>query len=348
MSSVTPLQNILDTINMEEPQRIPLTSLEQEHAVKVAGISYADYARNSKMITKIQELAVRKYSLDMAWVHVDDWIEYEAMGDKLRFFDDNVPQCEDYIIKNEEDVDKLQVPDFKRDGRIPIFLDGIRHLSNNIGKKVMICGRVASAFTGALLLRGFAQGLKDLYSNKQLIEKLCRTAHDVAKISAEAQLEAGAHALWIGDCLASSRVISPKFQDMYSLPYLKKLVEYVKSIGGVSMIFTDENDLDRLVREAQTNPDVQGVGTGLSMEVVKKRLGDKVCLFGNVDPINPLFQGSPEEVEKAVLECIKSGAPGGGFILSTGECVCRNTPESNLQAYVSAAKRHSLYPKRIQ
>jgi uroporphyrinogen decarboxylase len=346
MPSVTPLQNMLNTINLEEPDRIPITTIEQEHAVKVAGISYADYARQSKMILKIQKLAVQKYSLDMAWVHVDDWIEYEAMGNKLRFFDDNVPQCEDYVIKSEEDVDNLQVPDCKRDGRIPEFLEGITLLSKDIGKQVMICGRIASAFTGALLLRGLEQGLKDLYTNISLLEKLLRKAHEVAKISAKAQVDAGVHTLWIGDCLASSRVISPKFQEAYSLPYLKQIVDYVKEIGGITMIFTDENDLDRLVREAKTNPDVQGVGTGLTMQDVKEKLGNQVCLFGNVDPINPLLQGPPDEVRNAVKECIEYGAPGGGFILSTGECVCRNTPESNLEAYVNTAKKFSLYPKK--
>jgi uroporphyrinogen decarboxylase len=346
MALITPLRNILEAISLEEPSRVPLTALEQEHAVKVANVSYADYARDSKIIAMVQKLAVKRYSLDMAWVHVDDWIEYEAMGDRLRFSYDNVPVCEEYAVKGEEDLDKLEIPDPSRDGRIPILLKGINLLSQEIGDEIMICGRVASAFSGMLLLRGLEQGLKDLYLNKRLVEKLLEIAHEVAKISAEAQIEAGAHALWIGDCLASSRIISPRFQETYSLPYLRKIVEFVKNIGGISIIFTDERDLARFEKEAETNPDVHAVGTGLSIKEVKERLGDKECLFGNVDPINPLLQGSILAVSKAVEECIREGAPGGGFILSTGECVCRETPEQNLYAYVKAAKNNSSYPKR--
>jgi uroporphyrinogen decarboxylase len=346
MALITPLRNILEAISLEEPSRVPLTALEQEHAVKVANVSYADYARDSKIIAMVQKLAVKRYSLDMAWVHVDDWIEYEAMGDRLRFSYDNVPVCEEYTVKGEEDLDKLEIPDPSRDGRIPILLKGINLLSQEIGDEIMICGRVASAFSGMLLLRGLEQGLKDLYLNKRLVEKLLEIAHEVAKISAEAQIEAGAHALWIGDCLASSRIISPRFQEIYSLPYLRKIVEFVKNIGGISIIFTDERDLARFEKEAETNPDVHAVGTGLSIKEVKERLGDKECLFGNVDPINPLLQGSILAVSKAVEECIREGAPGGGFILSTGECVCRETSEQNLYAYVKAAKNNSSYPKR--
>ncbi|MEM3608119.1 MAG: uroporphyrinogen decarboxylase family protein [Candidatus Bathyarchaeia archaeon] len=346
MLSITPLRNILEAINLEEPSRIPLTALEQEHAVKIAGVSYADYARDPKVIAMVQKLAVKKYSLDMAWVHVDDWIEYEAMGDRLRFSYENVPVCEEYVVKGEEDLDKLEIPDPNRDGRIPVLLEGINLLSREIGDQIMICGRVASAFSGMLLLRGLEQGLKDLYLNKGLVEKLLKIAHEVAKVSAEAQVRAGAHALWIGDCLASSRIISPRFQEDYSLPYLKRIVEYVKSIGGISIIFTDERDLTRFEKEAEVNPDVHAVGTGLSIREVKERLGDKECLFGNVDPINPLLQGSTTEVSEAVRDCISGGAPGGGFILSTGECVCRETPEENLYAYVKAAKSNSEYPKK--
>ncbi|MEM2123508.1 MAG: uroporphyrinogen decarboxylase family protein [Candidatus Bathyarchaeia archaeon] len=346
MSLITPLRNILEAINLEEPKRVPLTALEQEHAVKVANVSYSDYARDSKVIAMVQKLAVKKYSLDMAWVHVDDWIEYEAMGDKLRFSYENVPVCEEYAVKGEEDLDRLEIPDPNKDGRIPIFLKGINLLSREMGDEVMICGRVASAFSGMLLLRGLEQGLKDLYLNKRLVEKLLEIAHEVARVSAEAQIEAGAHALWIGDCLASSRIISPKFQESYSLPYLRKIVEFVKSIGGVSIIFTDERDLARFEKEAEANPDVHAIGTGLSIKELKDRLGDKECLFGNVDPINPLLQGSTAEVSKAVRDCVKEGAPGGGFILSTGECVCRETPEQNLYAYVKTAKSIFAYPRK--
>ncbi len=343
MGRLTPLENMLSAITMEEPERVPIATLEQEYIVKLLGIKYSDYATSADVIAKAQIHAIKKYSLDYAWIHSDDWIEYEAMGNKVRYFDDAVPTCEDYAVKTAEDADRLRIPDPKKDGRMPMFLQAIEKLSQELGGEVMICGRVAAPFTGMLLLRGLETGLKDLYMNKTLVEKLLDIAYQVASEFAKAQIQSGAHALWVGDCMATTRVIPPRFQEAYVYPYQKRLLKAIKEEGGVTMLFTDEKKIDNLVRESESHPDVLAIGTGIHMSDAKKRLGNQVCLFGNVDPVRVLLEATRSEVTEAVKKCIDHGAPGGGFILATGECTCRNMPESNMYAMVEAAKKYGRY-----
>ena len=54
-----------------------------------------------------------------------------------------------------------------------------------------------------------------------------------------------------------------------------------------------------------------------SPEGIRKRLGDKMCLWGGISEAVTLQQGSTEEVRRAVADAIKAFAPGGGFIMST-------------------------------
>ncbi|MEM4246208.1 MAG: uroporphyrinogen decarboxylase family protein [Candidatus Bathyarchaeia archaeon] len=346
MAELTPLENIMDAINMEEPPRVPLATLEQEFAVKTLGILYRDYATDAETIAKTQLFAIRRYSLDFAWIHSDDWIEYEAMGNKVRYFDDAVPTCEEYAVKSPEDADRLELPDPRRDGRMPMLLKAVERLADELKNRVMICGRVAAPFTGMLLLRGLEAGLKDLYMNKALAERLMEVAYKVAREFAEAQILAGAHALWIGDCMATSRVVPPRFQEAYVYPYQKKLINDVKKAGGVAILFTDERRVENLVKESMGEPDVLAVGTGVRIGDAKRLLGESVCLFGNVDPVRVLLESPRGHVTEAVKECIAQGAPGGGFILATGECTCRNMPEANMYAMVEAAHRYGRYEPR--
>lgn len=342
-ASSNSLENMLAAIRMEEPERIPVATLEQEHAVKLAGVKYWEYATNPKIVAKAQMGAIRKYRLDFAWIHIDDWIEYEAMGNEIRYFDAAVPTCERYVVEEESDLGNLRMPDPYRDGRIPVLIKAIETVLEASQGRILVCGRAASAFSGMLLLRGLEKGLKDLYVNPKLCEELLKISHEVAEIMVTAQIEAGAHAIWVGDCLATSRLIPPRFHELYALPYQGKLINFVKKLGGIPILFTDEKKLERLIRESESNPDVMGIGTGINLGEAKQAIGEKVCLFGNIDPVQVLLYGSKEEVAGAARSCIEAAAPGGGFILATGECVCRDTPEANIHEMVREAETYGRY-----
>jgi len=341
-----PIDNILAAVRMEEPERVAVTALEQEHAVSIAGIRYSEFARDPKKLAETHLLAVRRYSLDWVWIHVDDWIAFEPMGVKVRFFDDKVPTGEGFAVKCEADIDRLRIPDPHRDGRIPVILEGIRLIHEMTRGEIMICGALAAPFSTVTLLRGLQAGLIDLYRAPQTFRRLMDIGLEVAKVYAEAQIEGGAHALWVGDCMASSRIISERHFREFALPYIKRLIEEIRRMGGISILFTDEKDPERLLLEVESNPEVIAIGTAISIAKAKEVLGDRVCICGNVDPVEVLLKGSREDVERATSECIESGAVGGGYFLNTGECTARDMPPENMRVFVETALKLGKYPLR--
>jgi uroporphyrinogen decarboxylase len=80
-----------------------------------------------------------------------------------------------------------------------------------------------------------------------------------------------------------------------------------------------------------------------NLKEVKARFGDRLALKGNINPFFPLRGGNPENVEKAVIECIDSAAEGGGFTLSSADGVLGDTPFENIFAMVEAGKRYGRY-----
>src|SRR6185312_15571515 len=68
---------------------------------------------------------------------------------------------------------------------------------------------------------------------------------------------------------------------------------------------------------------------------VKSRVGDRMCLMGNVNPLEIAVRGTPEEVKDATLEVLE-GSGGEGIILSVGGGVSPGMPRENILAMLEA------------
>jgi uroporphyrinogen decarboxylase len=76
---------------------------------------------------------------------------------------------------------------------------------------------------------------------------------------------------------------------------------------------------------------------------VKKAYGGRLALMGNLPTTTLMLNGGPADVRRAAREAIDAAAPGGGFILSTGDQCGRDTPQENLFAMIDEARAHGAY-----
>jgi uroporphyrinogen decarboxylase len=73
---------------------------------------------------------------------------------------------------------------------------------------------------------------------------------------------------------------------------------------------------------------------------VKQRIGNRMCLMGNVNPLEIGVRGTPEEVRAATLEVLeKSG--GEGIILSVGGGTSPGMPRANILAMQAALAEYN-------
>ena len=76
---------------------------------------------------------------------------------------------------------------------------------------------------------------------------------------------------------------------------------------------------------------------------VKNRVGDKICLMGNIPPLEVLARGDPETVFEASRQCIMKAKNDFGYILSAGGGVPSAVPFENIDAMVRAVKKYGKY-----
>jgi uroporphyrinogen decarboxylase len=124
-------------------------------------------------------------------------------------------------------------------------------------------------------------------------------------------------------CFNTGPFLSPSLFSEFITPYLAKLIKGYRDMGFYVIKHTDGNIMPILDQLIQTNPhalhslDPQG---GVDIAEVKRLVGEKVCLIGNVH-CGLLQTGTEEEVIESVRYALRNGMPGGGYIFSTSNCI---------------------------
>jgi uroporphyrinogen decarboxylase len=146
--------------------------------------------------------------------------------------------------------------------------------------------------------------------------------------------------------MKSGPMISPKMIGDHFIPAMLKVV---KSIGVPWFTHSDGNMLPMM--DIWLKLGQKGIHPvepeAMDIRLVKRDYGSRVCLIGNVD-VDLLSTGTPDEIEKVVRELICDIAPGGGYILSSGNSIPSYAKVENVIAMGKALKKYGCYPIEIQ
>ena len=148
-------------------------------------------------------------------------------------------------------------------------------------------------------------------------------------------------------CFNTGPFLSPAWFDEFVTPYLTRLIRGYREQGHYVVKHTDGNImpiLDALVEgppHALHSLDPQG---DIDMAEVKRLVGDKVCLIGNVN-CGILDSGSDEECIESARYALQHGMPGGGYIFSTSNCVYTGMSLSRYELILDVWRREGNYPE---
>jgi uroporphyrinogen decarboxylase len=81
----------------------------------------------------------------------------------------------------------------------------------------------------------------------------------------------------------------------------------------------------------------------MEIKEVKARYGNRICLLGNIDCVGLLPSGTPEQVERAVIQAIEDGAEGGGLIVCSSNSLHPGVNPENCMAMFEAVHKHGRY-----
>ena len=120
-------------------------------------------------------------------------------------------------------------------------------------------------------------------------------------------------------CYNSGPFISPAMFGEYIQPYLYRIIDEARKCGLYAIKHTDGNIMPILSHLVECRPHaLHSIDPMARVDIkeVKRLVGNKVCLCGNVNCA--LMQtGTDEEVAESAEYCLTHAKPGGGYIFCT-------------------------------
>jgi uroporphyrinogen decarboxylase len=335
---MTTLENIRACVRLQVPDQLPVFALSQEFDAAYCGLTYAQYIRDAQTVVETQLRVIEKFGWDWAWLHLDDTLEFEPLGVGVAAGENVVPATADYLPFDRKTLGGLKVPDPKKAARMPLLLDAIAGLRSARGDETCVTGRVAAPFSAVTLIFGMTESFFMMADNPKLFREALKFAEEQALAWGLAQIEAGAHAIWYGDCNASMHLISPGQYEEWALEPCRRVCQAFQEAGALVLLHNSEENLVGLRLQALTEPDILSTGPGIDRAVVADEFVGKICTIGNVDPIGLLQLGSASQVAAETDRQVRLMGRG-GMILSSGECIPREAKAPNMHTMIDTAHK---------
>ncbi len=201
----------------------------------------------------------------------------------------------------------------------------------------------------AAFLMGMDNLLIAMVDNPNFVYELFKKIADNNIEMIKNAIRLGATTISLGDdyCGKDGPLMSPKMFREFIFPNLKKAVSIIHEEGAYCIKHTDGNIwpiIDQLL-EAEIdclNP-IDPLG-GMDIREVKKFVGNKTCLMGNIDCVYILCEGKRDEVYNTVKNCILKGGKKGGLIISSSNSIHSGVKPSNYSQMIKAIHKYGKYP----
>lgn len=349
-AQMTPAQRAAAIARGEAADRLPCNPNIANGVARIYGCKISQFNTDAKVLAQAQIAAYRRFGYDSVRIFTDLFPWAEAMGAKVKFPDDATADLAEPAISDVSQIDTLTPADPYRDGRLPVQVEAMKYLVDEIGDEIGCSSGIVGPFTNAFFLLGVEKVMALIYKDPESVHKLCRVSLETSKNFAAAVVKAGLTPA-ISEPMSSCTVVSPKVFRTFSLPYLKELVDYIKGLGkGVILhvcgqtnkIWTDLADL--------------GIA-GMSIDNVasisdcKNTIGGQTKILGNVDPGGIMYSGTPLDVRLKTLECIRDGYDSPkGYVVMSGCSLPVETPLENIQMMMDTVREvgYPVDPQRVE
>ena len=304
------------------------------------GIGHADYYfdpevwfhANLRIIREFPEIIV----FPSWWVEYGMAIEPSALGCKIRFFQDQ-PPVQLPMLLHLEDFDQLTAVDPYTDGLMFAALHRYRAQKTRIleaGSTIPVA-TARGPLCSAAFMRGLTQLMLDITDNPSGVHKLMTYTTDATIRWLRAQAEV------IGDSVEGILVLddivgflSRKHYAEFAHPYLKQVFDSFPK-AWVKVYHNDANIEPFLEDLVDVGFDVLNWSHKLDFNEVRSRTAGKICLMGNIAPLEIGTRAAPQDVKMNVLNLLRRVGRE-GVILSLGGGVSPGMPRANILAMVEA------------
>lgn len=279
--------------------------------------------------------------VDAAILFSDILVIPEAMGMHLEMNEGKGPVFPN-PIRTADDAKNLKNIDPVKD--LKYVIDAVTLTKKNLDNRVPLIGFSGSPWTLLTYMvegkgsKNFSEVKKLIYNNPELahsvLDKLANTVSDYLS----AKIEAGCNAVQIFDTWGG--ILSQKDFEEFSLRYVEKIISQIKRKDEPVIFFAKGVHFD-LEKMANIGANVLGLDWTMNLDEVRKKVGDKVALQGNMDPT--VLYANKDYIREEVKNVLASFGKGNGHIFNLGHGILPDIDPENVKAFVQYVKEESVF-----
>jgi uroporphyrinogen decarboxylase len=225
-------------------------------------------------------------------------------------------------------------------------MDAVAEIRRALGNSVPLIGFSGSPWTLACYMveGGSSDDYRTvktmMYDRPDLMHRILQVTAASVTSYLNAQIESGAQAVMIFDSWGGA--LSHAAYREFSLAYMREIVAGLKREHDgerVPCIVFTKGGGQWIEAIADIGCDAIGLDWTTDLGEARKRVGDRVALQGNMDPVS-LF-ASPEKVAAEAKRVLDSYGPGTGHVFNLGHGISQFTPPDHVTALVDAVHSHS-------
>lgn len=311
----------------QRPSRVPVWFMRQ------AGRSLPEYREvrgpgsinqaiaDADRATEITLQPVRRYGVDAAILFSDIVTPVHGMGFGIDIKPGVGPVAEN-PIRSKQDLSRLD--GFDPHTHTPYVLETVKNLVSEL--TIPLIGFAGAPFTVAsYLIEGGPSknkaATKAMMANEpELFAAILDRLADIAIASLSAQVEAGASAIQLFDSWAGC--LSPQMYESHVFDASAKIMQAMEALGVPRTHFgINTGELLPLMRDV--GAEIVGVDWLVPLDAARQRLGGRVALQGNLDPV--LVAAGEKAATEATRAVIASNKGDHKWVFNLGHGVLPNT-----------------------
>ena len=291
---------------------------------------------------------LQRYPLDAAIIFSDILVIPEAMGMSIKFVSGEGPVISN-PIRNEADINSLKLPEVEE--ALSFVFTAIKWSVKELSNKVPLIGFAGSPWTCAAYMveggssKNFEMLKRFMFCKPELMHFLLDKITKMTVRYLQAQIDAGAEVLMIFDTWGG--LLSPVQYQLFSLNYMTRIAASLSLSNQeerVPIIFFTKGGGCWLEKIANGGCDAIGLDWTIDIGEAEARVGKKVSLQGNMDPLL-LYAPIPriEQEAKSILDSFISTT---GHVFNLGHGITPQTSPEHVQALVETVHNYSRMLKR--
>ena len=312
--------------------------LPEYREIRAEAGSFMSLCTNPELACEVTLQPLRRYAMDAAILFSDILTVPDALGLGLYFSEGEGPRFE-RPISTAAEINALDPA--RAASELGYVMDAVSLLRKELKGSIPLLGFAGSPWTLATYMveggssKDFAKVKSLAFNEPELMHQLLsKLATSVAAYLSE-QIHSGAQAVQIFDTWGGA--LSHNAYREFSLRYMAEIIDQLpREADGrkVPVIVFTKGGGQWLEAIADCGADAVGLDWTTDIGAARERVGDRVCLQGNMDPT--LLNASPERIREEVGQILTSFGEGNGHVFNLGHGITPGIDPDHVAAMVDA------------